>query len=248
MDRKPGLELVFSGVPSPFFNMGFTTDRIVSADHLETLVLEAKAWAAQFHVPWFFALTTALLADGVDANQLLGHCGMTPAMTLAGMVTDDVEDLEWCPESLDLKRADDDASCSALMEVNGAAYGMDLAALHCAMSKSSFWREQFPVLGTVDGKPASCSAVMMVDGLRYVALVATMPHYQRRGFADAAMRRSLALAAEKHGRVPTLLHATEAGKPVYERMGYRSIATHTREAGTRALRLQKAGSVQNPPA
>jgi len=49
----------------------------------------------------------------------------------------------------------------------------------------------FPVLGRVDGKPATSSAVMVLGGYRYVALVATDPAHQRRGFADAAMRRSL---------------------------------------------------------
>jgi predicted acetyltransferase len=67
----------------------------------------------------------------------------------------------------------------------------------------------------------------MVDGHRYVALVATEPGYQRRGFADAAMRRALENAARVHGETPTVLHASAAGRPVYERMGYASISTHT---------------------
>jgi predicted GNAT family acetyltransferase len=56
--------------------------------------------------------------------------------------------------------------------------------------------------------------------------VATAPDHQRRGYADAAMRQALTHAREAHGAAPTMLHATDAGKPVYERMGYRSISTH----------------------
>ena len=40
------------------------------------------------------------------------------------------------------------------------------------------------------------------------------------------MRRSLEVAARRHGMRPTVLHATEAGRPVYARMGYRTIANH----------------------
>ena len=68
---------------------------------------------------------------------------------------------------------------------------------------------------------------MMVDGIRYVALVATNPDHQRRGYAEAAMRRALEMAAAVHSDALTVLHATEAGRPIYERMGYRPIARHT---------------------
>jgi len=60
-----------------------------------------------------------------------------------------------------------------------------------------------------------------------VALVATDPAFQRRGYAEAAMRHALAVAAQRHGAGPTVLHATDAGRPIYARMGYATIATHT---------------------
>jgi predicted acetyltransferase len=67
----------------------------------------------------------------------------------------------------------------------------------------------------------------MVGGYRYVALVATMPDQQRRGYAEAAMRHALDSAAARHGDTPTTLHATDAGRPIYARMGYEPIASHT---------------------
>jgi predicted acetyltransferase len=82
------------------------------------------------------------------------------------------------------------------------------------------------VLGSVDGAAASGAAVLMVDGYRYVALVATAPAHRRRGYAEAVMRRALEVAAA-HGECPTVLHATDAGRPIYARMGYAPISTHT---------------------
>ena len=41
------------------------------------------------------------------------------------------------------------------------------------------------------------------------------------------MRQALENAARVHGETPTVLHATDAGRPIYERMGYESISTHT---------------------
>jgi hypothetical protein len=41
------------------------------------------------------------------------------------------------------------------------------------------------------------------------------------------MRLALHVAAEKFGDRPTFLHATDAGRPIYARMGYETVATHT---------------------
>jgi predicted N-acetyltransferase YhbS len=66
----------------------------------------------------------------------------------------------------------------------------------------------------------------MVDGYRYVAFVATEPAHQRRGYGEAVMRHALDAAAAAHGEHPTILHATDAGRPIYARMGYEAVATH----------------------
>ena len=148
-------------------------------------------------------------------------------MPLTGMLAQHVAPLTRIPNGLQLTVPQDDATCSAILDVNGLAYGMDLEAGKDLMGKRSFWTDHFPVLGLTGGKPACSAAVLMVDGYRYVALVATDPAQQRRGYADAAMRRALELSAGVHGERPTVLHASEAGRPIYERMGYSIISTHT---------------------
>jgi predicted N-acetyltransferase YhbS len=67
----------------------------------------------------------------------------------------------------------------------------------------------------------------MVGGHRYAALVATIPERQRQGIGDAVMRFALEAARRTHGDCPSFLHATDAGRPVYERMGYKALAAHT---------------------
>ena len=110
---------------------------------------------------------------------------------------------------------------------NSAAYEMDLEAAKAVLGNQAFWNDHVAVLGSVDGVPASGAAVLMVDGCRYVALVATAPAHRRHGYAEAVMRRALAVAASAHGELPTVLHATDAGRPIYARMGYAPISTHT---------------------
>lgn len=222
-----GVEYVFSGLPIAFFNIALIAERGVSADRLASHGRHACEWAADKGVPWLFVVTSEALEPGLDAVALLDGCGLAPMMTLTGMLAERVSPAARIPRGLQLVVPKDDHGCSAVVEINAAAYGMDLEAGKAVVGTQSFWKDHVPVLGLADDKPASCAAVMMVDGHRYVALVATDPGHQRRGYADAAMRRALELSAQAHGEQPTVLHATDAGRPVYERMGYSPISTHT---------------------
>lgn len=221
-----GLECVFTGLPVSFFNTVFVTLPGVSADALRECARRASEWAAPRGVPWLFVVTAETLEPGVDAPALLEGCGLAPIMQLTGMQADRLAPAGPGPEGLQLTVPEDDEACMALLDVNSAAYGMDLGAAREPFGRRAFWQSQFPVVGRVGTNPVSCAAVMMVEGCRYVALVATEPAHQRRGFAEASMRRALDLAARAHGESQTVLHASEAGRPVYQRMGYTPISTH----------------------
>jgi GNAT superfamily N-acetyltransferase len=222
-----GVEYVFSGCPIPFFNIALLTARGISADDLKSRARAACAWASDKGVPWLFLLTHEALDADLDAAALLDDCELAPLMPLTGMLTEGVTPSPKAPSGVELSVPRDDVGCSAILDINAAAYGMDFGAAKDLIGTSSFWANHFPVIGAVGGTPVVTASVLMTDSCRYVALVATDPAWQRRGLADAAMRRALELSALVHGERPTLLHATEAGRPVYERMGYWTISHHT---------------------
>ena len=225
-EQLEGLTLVFTGLPVPFFNVGLLTGRGLSTGQLRSLADRACAWASTRPVPWLFVVTHDAIDAGIDPSAVLDSCGLAPLMPLTGMRAEHVGEPHEAP-GLRLTVPGDDAACSTVLDVNAAAYGMDLDAGKPLLGRAEFWKGHFPVVGFANGAPVSTAAVLMVDGLRYVALVATAPGQQRRGYADAAMRLALQLSADVHGQRPTVLHATEAGRPVYERMGYKVISSHT---------------------
>lgn len=222
----PGMELRFSGLPSPFFNVAVLTEPVESADSLRELAGQATAWAAPTGLPWFLVLTHEALAPEVEAQTVLGAEGFVPVIGLTGMVADDVPPRSQDPEGLDLILPQDDASCAEIIALNEAAYGMSLPGAAEHLGRHAMWQNA-AAIGKVNGQPVSCSAILMLEGYRYVCLVASHPDHRRRGYADAAMRRSLAVAAQANGPAPTFLHATDAGRPVYEKMGYKPVSAHT---------------------
>ena len=227
LSSQPGLECIFSGVPVPFFNVALITDTRVSGEALAAHGQRACAFAADQDVPWLFVVTHETLEEGVDPEATLDACGLAPAMPLTGMLAPHLAPAARGTDDLDLVVPKEDDLCAAAVDINAAAYAMDLEATKPMMGRRAFWDGHHLVVGLAGGVPACSAAVMMVDGLRYVLLVATLPGQQRRGFAEAAMRRALDAAAAAHGPTPTVLHATAAGRPVYERMGYRTISNHT---------------------
>lgn len=222
-----GIEYVFSGLPIGFFNIALVTGKNLSADDVSALGQDACAFASGRDVPWMFIVTHEGLAPSVDAPAVLEACDLAPIMPLTGMLAHDVSPAASIPDVLTLSVPQDDAGCASTVDINAVAYGMDLQAGKSLLGRAAFWKDHVPVVGAVDGVPVCCAAVLMVDDHRYVALVATDPAHQRRGYADAAMRHALDLAARTHGNRPTVLHATAAGRPVYERMGYETISSHT---------------------
>lgn len=218
---------LFAGLPIPFFNVGVLTAEAPSAAALEEQARAICAWAGPRQLPWFLMVTHENVAPGTDTTAVLDGLGLMPLMNLTGMGATEVAPLALLPSGLSLVVPETDESHLPMVTINEAAYGMDMQCAYPIMGNRAFWKDHVPVVGSVAGEPVCCSAVMQVDGYRYVAFVATHPDHRRRGYADAAMRHSLALAAQTCGNAPTFLHATDAGRPVYERMGYRAVSSHT---------------------
>jgi GNAT superfamily N-acetyltransferase len=222
-----GIEYAFSGLAVPFFNLAAVTGHDLTATRLADLGHAAVAWAADKNVPWMFVVTHERLAPGVDAAAVLDGCELGPALAMTAMEAQSLVPASRVPEDLQLTVPQDDAACAAVVDVNSLAYGMDLAASQALLADRGFWQDHFPVVGQAGGRPVATASVLMVDGVRYVALVATEPGQQRKGYAEAAMRRALEGAAQVHGDRLALLHATDAGKPVYARMGFTPTSTQT---------------------
>jgi GNAT superfamily N-acetyltransferase len=226
IETVAGVHYVFTGLPIPFFNVAIPAAGPLSAPALEATARGAMQWASGA-VPWLFIVTNENLEAGVDARAVLDDCGLMALLPLTGMSASRIAPVAGVPSGLRLEIAEDDGACSDAIDVNSAAYGIDLEASKPLFGRGAFWANHLLVVGRAGEAAATSAAVMLAGGHRYVALVATQPSHQKKGFAEAAMREALSAAADKFGERPSFLHATEAGRPTYARMGYEAVATHT---------------------
>jgi GNAT superfamily N-acetyltransferase len=227
IETVAGVHYIFTGLPIPFFNVAVAAAGPLSAPALEATARGAMQWASDKAAPWLFVVTNENLEAGVDAAAVLDDCGLMALLPLSGMRATRIAPVASVPSGLRLEIAEDDGACCDAIDVNSAAYNMELEASKPLFGRGAFWANHLLVVGRVGDAAATSAAVMLAGGHRYVALVATQPSHQKQGFAEAAMRQALSAAADKFGERPSFLHATDAGRPIYERMGYEKVATHT---------------------
>jgi ribosomal protein S18 acetylase RimI-like enzyme len=228
METFPGLHCLWGNVPIPFFNAAILCERVQSGADLLRRLRHGLDFAAHKPYPWFwFAADEATPSDLLAVSDTeFAKAGLVPAMKLTGMIADAVADGA-TPKGLEVRPARDKAAYSAIGEINTLAYEMPPGAGAGIMDRPSIFAQGHPKVGYCDGQPVSCAHTAVVDGRLYVAFVATLPTHRRKGYAEACMRRSVQAASAASGIARSVLHATDAGRPVYQRMGYRAVTSYT---------------------
>jgi ribosomal protein S18 acetylase RimI-like enzyme len=82
------------------------------------------------------------------------------------------------------------------------------------------------LVGRVDGRPVSTSAVVLSDGLAGFYWICTVPEHRGQGIGAALTAAAMAVAGD-HGAVVGTLQASSMGEPVYRRLGFTTVGEIT---------------------
>jgi GNAT superfamily N-acetyltransferase len=130
----------------------------------------------------------------------------------------DLDEVERPAEPPGLRR---DTDAQTVARLNDAAYGMP-GDFQRALADMSSAEGMHVYTAGEDGRPSACLIAFDHEDDCSIWLVATLAHARGRGFASALMAHALADGRER-GRTTSTLQATDLGRPVYERLGYRSL-------------------------
>jgi GNAT superfamily N-acetyltransferase len=172
--------------------------------------------AAEYEGAGVHAWTVWVPEHDREAAELLERAGHVLDARPAAMVRE-LGDLE-LPPPLELDLIEPDMGVAA--RLNDAAYGFDSdfeRAFHELPPEPAYL-----YLVRADGVPACTLLAYEEDGECGIYLVATLPEARGRGLATALMTHAL-LAARERGCATTSLQATQRGRPVYQRLGYRDL-------------------------
>ena len=206
----------------PFWNTLTLTGEDIAEDELADQLARTATFMHTQSRSGLLWLFEDLLQPKAKAElpRLMSEAGLEISFTGYGMAGDvDVSD----PTSptLEFRRVETEDELLTYGEINARAYGMAADAGPAALSGSKAWlRDTYAYIAYDQGRPVACAATVENGDALFLALVATMPADMRRGYGEAVTRKALYEGIRRTGRGHVVLHATPAGRPVYERIGY----------------------------
>ena len=138
------------------------------------------------------------------------------------------------PPELEIVQVDDPAMLQTFERTAIEAYPLpELAEAHSGtfMPPALLDDDRFLFfLGLAEGRPIGTSMAHVGASMSHVEYVSAMPGARGRGYGEAMTWPATLADAE----APSMLIASDLGRPTYERMGYLTMARFTVWAGTRA--------------
>ena len=225
---RPGLSVSWADSPFPFWNAVFLTEQLADARLLRARLVEAAAYVRGKRQSGLIYVCDEFLSGAAKEGlpDALVQAGLDFAMPITGMAGD-ILPLATPPHpGLRIERVTDAIALEAYADINCEGYGFPLEWGRAGLAGSTLWtRAAHSYLGYEGDRAVSAASAVAHDGRLYLALVATRPDAQRKGYGEAVVRRALQAGHKATGLTRTILHATDAGAPVYGRVGYRRAAT-----------------------
>ena len=225
-----GLLSFSSGIPMALFNPTYVVGEV--ADPAAAVDAVAAHYAG-LGSPYAVVFRDEVAPGLADVCATLG---MVEHWRMPLMVLDPIPDGR--PSGADVTgldvRAIDDTTVDAYVDVVAAGFGMphDIAAQ--LMGEQLLLRTPgfTGFLGRLDGEPVATSGLYVTGSIAGVYNVATLPEARGQG-VGAAVTWAAALAGRDAGATWSVLQASEAGEPVYTRMGYATPARYRQFEGVR---------------
>ena len=157
--------------------------------------------------PWMFAVVEPWLPAG--AADVLRKHGLQPAMHVTYMTATALEPPVRPEPSLEFRLIDSKALARLCMDMNCESYEISLDR-----------GPSYGYIAYLDGVPVSTATTLVDDDCLNSICVATPVKHRGKGYAEAVLRHSVNEAKKASGRSHFVLHASDAGYPIYKRMGY----------------------------
>jgi ribosomal protein S18 acetylase RimI-like enzyme len=223
----PGVSIASAGVTFQMFNCAFLSRPVTSELEMARRIAQAGVHFQTRRLDWAYWVCDGWL-EGTwrrGARRIFQHHGLRHSVDLPGMETTAVLPPKHPLPLIDVRRVSNDSTRDAFCAIGSLCFNVPLPWFREVFDNDDVWHAFEAWVGYVDEEPVSTAAVVVGGGALGVYNVATVPVYQKRGYAEAVMRHALSDAGRRHGIERTILQSTPAGMRLYQRMGFRTVTT-----------------------
>ena len=215
---------IWGNVLFPLTNHAFLDRQLSHLHDVEAVSDGVSSFASSRDCPWMFAMVEPWLPAG--AAEVLRAHNLEPAMHVTYMTADELEPPSRPEPSLQYTLIDTEERARIALDMNCECYGMPIDLGRSALAGGAMWmKDAYGYLAYNDGVPVSTATVLNGGDCVNAICVATPAEHQRKGYAEAVLRHSLAEARQATGFQRMVLHATDAGYPIYKRMGFKPVVS-----------------------
>jgi GNAT superfamily N-acetyltransferase len=221
--RADGLAIFATGLPLRLFNQ-IVIDTLAAPGAIETAVAELRARGDRFAVT---------LRAGIDDEHVSTALGaglhrMSPAPWMPGMALHPLPGIGTTPppDGLDIRRVTDAAGVADHKAAAAAGFDMPAEWLEAIVTVDvSRHPAAAMYVGYRDAAPVVVGLGIRSGATIGVYNIATLPAERGRGYG-AAMTMRVVDDGAAAGCVVATLQASEMGRPIYERLGFRTVVEY----------------------
>lgn len=220
-----GVSIASAGVTFQMFNAAFFSGPVATETDLTQRALLTSMHFSSRGQEWAYWICEDWLAPRPRRRlrHVMERLGLRHSVDLPGMVTEHLAPPMKKPARIEVRRVCDENTREAFCAIGSVCFHVPLSWFYEVFDNGSVWERFVAYVGYVDGEPVSTTALVIYGKTVGVYNVATLPHFQRKGYGEAVMRYALAETRREHGLQRTILQSTPAGYKLYERMGFRTI-------------------------
>jgi GNAT superfamily N-acetyltransferase len=212
-----GIVVAATGASVGWLNPVFVTRSMSSRGHA---LRRAVEYFDRRGLPFIVRVREGL---GEESERACEAIGLPYRDTLPGMVLAPLSAVEDKPPPVEIRVVEDAAGFAPYVNIMAESFHLDPGMTARMMTPrlldiaDSRW-----YLGHVDGRPVGAAALIMTHRVAGVHYVGALEAYRHRGVGEAMTRHAVREGAAA-GCLFSSLQASEMGRPVYERIGFRTI-------------------------
>ncbi len=223
IEKHSGTTLIRSGIKSHEFNVVFL---LSPPKDPEKIINRIKDLYVREDLPWQLITTPEV---GKAVHRIIEEMQLSLKEMIPGMYLDKLPINPFkMPEKLQIKRVESFEELTEFFDLSEIIFGsIPISKKDQAFTLSA---EQLEMpefrgglyIGIMDGRAVATSLRFSMNDVAGIYFVGTIKEYRKLGIGEAMTRKAVTDGIEE-GCTRSILQATEMGRPIYERMGFRTV-------------------------